>query len=88
MIETSNDRLAMIEDHLAQADRHINEAETRISRQEIAIAERARTGRGTTAASSLLQTMRDTLALMHEHRKILLSQREQAIRERTSPHKL
>ena len=86
--EASNARLAMIEDHLALGARYIAENEALIFRQKAAIAEQARTGRDTTQASRVLRNMRDTLAVMHGHREILLHERERTIQNRTPlPHK-
>jgi len=76
MTEATADRLGMIEDHLALADRHIATGEARISRQEAAIVEQARRGRDTAAATKVLHAMRRTLALMREHREIILCERE------------
>ena len=88
MTEASSDYLAMIEDYLVQTNRYIAENEALIFRQKAAIAEQARTGRDTTQASRVLRNMRDTLAVMHGHREILLHERERTIQNRTPlPHK-
>lgn len=77
----------MIENHLAQANRHIAEGKARIAGQEALAARWASNERNTATAREILEAMHKTLALMHEHRAVLLSEREQAIQSLPPPHK-
>lgn len=58
--------------HLAEADRHIDEAELRVARQEILLRELCRDRHDTKEAERLLRGMKDTLALMREHRSLIV----------------
>jgi hypothetical protein len=84
--KATDNRRAMIADHLALADYHLAEGEKRISHQEALIAEQAHKGRDTAEAEEVLRTMRQTLALMREHREIILDEREQASQVPPIPH--
>ncbi len=59
---------------LARAEQHIVAAEGRLCRQMRIISALAAQGQDTTAAEALLQVMEQSLALMHEHRAMLLQE--------------
>jgi hypothetical protein len=60
--------------HLRKAEKDIADARARIKRQEQLVAHLEKDGHGTDTARSLLQTMRDTLSVMEEHRRLILDQ--------------
>ncbi len=57
---------------LARTEQHIVAAEGRLCRQMKLIATLAAQGQDTTAAEALLRVIEQSLALMHEHRAMLL----------------
>ena len=57
------------------AERHIAEGETRIRRQEALLYRTVQSGRDTAEAEELLRLMRESLALMHQHRAMILAER-------------
>ena len=63
------------EDHLALAERHICEANSRIARQQQLIRKLAQDGHDTTQAEALLDLMQDSLSLIEDHLRLLLSER-------------
>jgi predicted outer membrane protein len=60
--------------HLHKAEEDISGARARIERQEQLVARLQKDGHSTDTARSLLQTMRDTLSVMEEHRRLILEQ--------------
>jgi hypothetical protein len=60
--------------HLSKAEADIAGARERIQRQEALIAHLREHGHDISTAQSLLQTMRDTLILMEEHRALILDE--------------
>jgi predicted outer membrane protein len=60
--------------HLKKAEEDINGARVRIERQERLVARLENDGHNADTARSLLQTMRETLSVMEEHRRLILEQ--------------
>lgn len=60
--------------HLRKADTDLADARARITRQEELVARLEKDGHKTDTARSLLQTMRETLNTMEEHRRLILDQ--------------
>jgi len=58
--------------HLAQAERHVAEGEKHIVRQEELVLDLERHRLDAKQARSVLTTMRDTQALYHQHRDLIL----------------
>jgi hypothetical protein len=58
-------------EHLRKADATIAAALERIERQSSLVAQLAQSGHETAIAASLLQTMRDTLEAMEQHRLMI-----------------
>jgi hypothetical protein len=58
--------------HLRNAEDGIVRAQDRIDRQYELIARLRNHGHDATTANALLQTMRETLAVMHEHREHIM----------------
>jgi hypothetical protein len=63
-------------EHLRQADAHIAAARDRVERQTVLVARLMECGHETTAAKSVLETMRDTLVVMQEQRRIIKKELE------------
>ncbi len=55
------------EQHLTQAEHHIADGEQRITRQAQIVEELAQAGQDTTAARELLETLKQSRALMERH---------------------
>jgi len=60
------------ESHLHKADADNADARARVRRQEELLARLEKDGHKADAARSLLQTMRETLNVMEEHRRLIL----------------
>jgi urease gamma subunit len=58
-------------EHLRKADANIAAALERIKRQTSLVAQLMESGQDTATATSVLQTMRNTLAAMQQHRRII-----------------
>jgi len=58
-------------EHLWKADANIAAALERIKRQTSLVAQLMESGQDTATATSVLQTMRNTLAAMQQHRRII-----------------
>jgi hypothetical protein len=65
---------AQEQEHLRKADADIAGARERIERQRTLIARMEENGHNVTTAKALLQTMRETLAVMEEHRQTILDE--------------
>jgi len=65
---------AVEEEHLRKAETEIAQGRDRIERQTQLIARLAADGHDVTTAQSLLQTMRETLAAMEQHRQLIVSE--------------
>ena len=59
-------------EHLAEVDRHIAETEARIATEERRVARLSAAGRDTNLAEGLLAAMRESLAAMCRHRRLIL----------------
>jgi hypothetical protein len=60
--------------HLHKAEVDISKARDRLARQEKLIARLTQYGHDASTVTSVLQSMRDTLAVMEEHRALILRQ--------------
>jgi hypothetical protein len=60
--------------HLHKAEAEIESAKVRISRQEELLARLKRDNHDTSTATSVLQTMRETLVAMESHRALIVQQ--------------
>ena len=58
-------------EHLRKADANIAAALERIKRQTNSVLQLMESGRETETATSVLKTMRDTLAAMQQHRRMI-----------------
>jgi hypothetical protein len=65
---------AIEQEHLRKADTDIAEARQRIERQHALVAHMAGNGHDTAMAKELLQTMRETLVAMEEHRDQIIKE--------------
>jgi hypothetical protein len=65
---------AVEEEHLRKAEADIAEAHARIERQRTLLARLEMQGHDTATAKSVLQTMHETLALMEQHRRLILQE--------------
>jgi hypothetical protein len=65
---------AIEQEHLRKADADIAEARQRIERQHVLVARMAGNGHDTAMAKELLQTMRETLVAMEEHRDQIIKE--------------
>jgi hypothetical protein len=66
-------------DHLQKADVDLAKGRERVERQLELITRLTEHGHDVTAANSLLQTMRETLAVMEEHRRAILQELSRAM---------
>ena len=65
---------AIEEEHLRKAEADIAAARERIERQSELMTQMSAHGHDTTTAQELLQTMRETLAVMEQHREAILQE--------------
>jgi hypothetical protein len=65
---------AVEEEHLRKAEANIAQGRDRTERQTLLVARLEVHGHDVTAANSVLQTMRQTLAVMEDHRRLILSE--------------